>query len=42
MSDEHEHQPPRLLRMMGFVAISVAVTILVFFAIGYALGRLFL
>lgn len=42
MSDERENQPPRLLRMMGVVAISVAVTILVFFAIGYALGRLFL
>ena len=42
MSGEHDRRPPRLLRMMGIVALSVTVTILVFFAIGYALGRLFL
>ena len=33
---------PRFLPMMGFVAVLVAVVILVFFAIGYALGRLLL
>jgi hypothetical protein len=29
-------------RMLGFVALVVAVVILVFFALGYALGRLLL
>jgi len=38
----NEHEPPRLLHMMGIVAAIVAVVILVFFAIGYAFGRLFL
>ncbi len=36
--DEH----PSFLRMIGIVAAGVAITILVFFAAGYALGRLFL
>jgi len=36
--DEH----PSFLVMMGLVALSVAITILVFFAIGYLFGRLFL
>jgi hypothetical protein len=40
--DEDRHQPPSFLKMIGFVAAGVAVTILIFFAIGYALGRLFL
>ena len=31
-----------LLRMMGLVAAAVAIVILVFFALGYAFGRLFL
>jgi preprotein translocase subunit SecE len=31
-----------LLTMMGLVAASVAIVILVFFAIGYGFGRLFL
>jgi preprotein translocase subunit SecE len=31
-----------LVRMMGLVAAVVAIVILVFFAIGYAFGRLFL
>lgn len=31
-----------LLRMMGLVAAVVAIVILVFFALGYAFGRLFL
>jgi hypothetical protein len=31
-----------LLHMMGLVAVVVAVVILVFFALGYLFGRLFL
>jgi preprotein translocase subunit SecE len=31
-----------LLQMMGLVAAVVAIVILVFFALGYAFGRLFL
>jgi preprotein translocase subunit SecE len=31
-----------LLTMMGLVAVVVAIVILVFFAIGYGFGRLFL
>jgi preprotein translocase subunit SecE len=42
VSEQQPERPPRLLRMMGLVAASVAVTILVFFAIGYLLGRLLL
>jgi preprotein translocase subunit SecE len=41
MNEEREDHPS-VLKMMGLVAISVAVTILIFFGIGYALGRLFL
>lgn len=33
---------PRLLPMVGLVAVIVATVILVFFAVGYGLGRLFL
>jgi len=33
---------PRFLTMIGFVAVVVAVVILVFFGIGYLLGRIFL
>ena len=33
---------PSLLEMIGFVAALVAGVILVFFAIGYLIGRLFL
>ena len=33
---------PSVLRMVAFVATLVAVWILVFFGIGYALGRAFL
>jgi hypothetical protein len=36
--DEH----PSLLAMIGLVALSVALVILVFFGIGYLFGRLFL
>jgi hypothetical protein len=41
MSEEPEDHPS-FLRMMGLVALGVAVTILIFFGIGYVLGRLFL
>ena len=33
---------PKFLPMIGFVAVIVAAVILVFFGIGYGLGRLFL
>ena len=33
---------PRVLPMLGLVAVLVATVILVFFAIGYLLGRLLL
>ena len=33
---------PSFLKMIGVVALIVAVVILVFFAIGYLFGRLFL
>ena len=33
---------PSLLRMMGLVAVVVAVVILVFVALGYLFGRIFL
>ena len=40
--DDEEDRHPSFLSMVKLVAISVAVTILVFFAIGYVFGRLFL
>jgi preprotein translocase subunit SecE len=33
---------PSVLKMVGFVALFVALVILVFFAAGYGFGRLFL
>ena len=33
---------PRFLPMLGLVAAVVAIVILVFFAIGYVFGRMFL
>jgi type IV secretory pathway VirB2 component (pilin) len=39
--NEQEKQP-RFLTMIGFVALIVAVVILVFFGIGYLFGRAFL
>jgi len=36
------HNQPSWLRMIGLVALSVAIVILVFFGIGYLFGRLFL
>jgi hypothetical protein len=37
-----EPEQPSVLAMMGLVALVVAVVILVFFALGYGFGRLFL
>jgi hypothetical protein len=37
-----EREGPGFLNMIGLVAIVVATVILVFFGIGYGLGRLFL
>jgi hypothetical protein len=39
---EHETEQPKFLAMVGLVALIVALVILIFFAIGYAFGRLFL
>lgn len=33
---------PSVAQMIAFVAITVALTILVFFALGYVVGRIFL
>ena len=33
---------PSVLKMIGFVALAVALVILIFFAAGYGFGRLFL
>lgn len=33
---------PSVARMIAFVAIAVALEIVVFFALGYVLGRIFL
>ncbi len=33
---------PSFLTMIGFVAVLVAVVILVFFTVGYLIGRIFL
>jgi hypothetical protein len=41
MNDDRENHPS-FLKMAGLVAASVSITILVFFGIGYALGRIFL
>ena len=40
MNDEPEH--PSFLKMVGLVAMGVALVILVFFGIGYLFGRVFL
>ncbi len=37
-----DHDGPSALMLIGAVALIVALVILVFFALGYALGRLFL
>jgi hypothetical protein len=38
----NESDQPSFLKMVGFVAMGVALVILVFFGIGYLFGRLFL
>jgi hypothetical protein len=40
--NEEDHFRPSLLKMIGLVALSVALVILVFFGIGYLFGRAFL
>jgi hypothetical protein len=40
MNDDDDQ--PRFLRMIGLVAVTVAVWVLIFFAIGYLFGRTFL
>lgn len=37
-----EDQHPPLIKMIAFVALIVALVILVFFGVGYVFGRLFL
>jgi len=37
-----EHDGPSVLTLFAIVAVIVAVVILVFFALGYVFGRLFL
>jgi type IV secretory pathway VirB2 component (pilin) len=39
--NEHDNRPS-FLTMIGLLALTVAVVILVFFGIGYLFGRLFL
>ena len=38
--DDDRDETPRFLPMIGLVAFGVAITILVFFGIGYLAGRL--
>jgi hypothetical protein len=38
----NDREAPSILTMIGLVAIVVAAVILIFFGIGYGLGRLFL
>ncbi len=42
MNDDGGDDQPRLLTMMGLVALIVAIVILVFFGLGYLFGRVFL
>ncbi len=39
MNDDDQ---PKFLKMIGLVAVTVAVWVLIFFAIGYVFGRTFL
>ena len=43
MNEAEDHGPggPSVLAMIGWVALIVALVILVFFALGYLFGRLF-
>ena len=38
----NDREGPSVLAMIGFVAAVVAIVILVFFALGYVFGRIFL
>jgi hypothetical protein len=38
----NRREDPSFLSMIGLVALTVAIVILVFFAIGYLFGRVFL
>jgi type IV secretory pathway VirB2 component (pilin) len=41
--NDSDHRPdPNFLKMIGLVAFTVAIVILIFFGIGYLFGRLFL
>ncbi len=42
LPEPREEEQPRFLTMIGLVALLVAVTILLFFALGYLFGRAFL
>ena len=42
VNEDEQENHPRFLTIVGIVALSVAVTILIFFGVGYAFGRLFL
>jgi type IV secretory pathway VirB2 component (pilin) len=42
VNDEDDRSDPGFLKMIGLVALTVAIVILVFFGIGYLFGRLFL
>ena len=42
MINMNDRDDPSFLSMIGLVALTVAVVILVFFAIGYLFGRVFL
>ena len=42
MSEPGRRTDPGFLKMIGLVAFTVAIVILVFFGIGYLFGRLFL
>jgi hypothetical protein len=37
-----DEEPPPFLKMVGLVAMTVVIVILVFFGIGYLFGRVFL
>lgn len=41
MNDDEDNHPS-FLAMIAVVAVSVAITILIFFGIGYLFGRIFL
>lgn len=42
LGNVNQRDEPNFLSMIGVVALTVAVVILVFFAIGYVFGRVFL